>query len=165
MKPSETEKPERGRAEMAQALDRFDFESIPVIDVAPLRHADPPARRAVDAALGAACRDVGFFLISGYAEAPEATRRLRQELLSFFDLPQSAKQRLARRRYERANRNVYRGYYHPLDRMASYKQGIDLGIERDRPASLVANDILNEPNVWPDEAALPGWRMAMCRYA
>ncbi|MBI1776218.1 MAG: isopenicillin N synthase family oxygenase [Proteobacteria bacterium] len=144
---------------------RIGFDSIPIIDVAPLRGRSAAARAAVDAALGAACRDVGFFLITGHSAEPGALARRQQRLLRFFDLAAEAKRRLARRRYEPANRNVYRGYYHPLDRMPSYKEGIDLGVERDRPSAAAKDDILNEPNVWPEETSLPGWRAAMCAYA
>jgi isopenicillin N synthase-like dioxygenase len=50
--------------------------------------------------------------------------------------------------------------------MPSYKEGIDLGLETSALSGPSATpDPLREANVWPDEAALPGWRAAMCGYA
>ena len=144
---------------------RPDFESIPIVDVAALNGPDSARRRSTDEAIGAACRAVGFLIITGHAENAAALEEAQRALLRFFELPPSEKRRLARRRYEKANRNIYRGYYHPLDRMPSYKEGIDLGIERDPPPAPAARHPLSEPNVWPPEAALPGWREAMSHYA
>jgi isopenicillin N synthase-like dioxygenase len=143
-----------------------DFDSIPIIDVSALVEGKSDDVRRVDAAVGAACRDVGFFLVTGKPGIPAADSRTTGELLRFFDLPAAEKMKLARRRYQPENRNVYRGYYYPLERMPSFKEGIDLGVERGdvRPARR-AGDILDEPNVWPAETVLPGWRTAMGRYA
>ena len=49
--------------------------------------------------------------------------------------------------------------------MPSYKEGIDLGVERGQRLPSGTRDPLDEPNVWTDDSVLPGWREAMCRYA
>ncbi|MCX8102736.1 MAG: isopenicillin N synthase family oxygenase, partial [Geminicoccaceae bacterium] len=41
-------------------------DSLPILDVSPLSSPDLAARRAVAAALGAACRGPGFFLAVGH---------------------------------------------------------------------------------------------------
>jgi isopenicillin N synthase-like dioxygenase len=142
--------------------------AIPVIDIAALR--DPTAnlatRDAIDHAIGEACRHIGFFTITGYAEDPVAMVALRERMLRFFDFPAVEKRKVARRKYVPENKNIYRGYFHPLNGMPSYKEGIDLGLETSASSAPPATpDPLREANVWPDEAALPRWRAAMGAYA
>jgi isopenicillin N synthase-like dioxygenase len=142
--------------------------AIPIIDIAPLRDpaANPAAREAIDHAIGEACRHIGFFTITGYAADPAAVAALRTRMVRFFDLPAAEKRKVARRKYAPENKNIYRGYFHPLNGMPSYKEGIDLGLEASAPSAAAATpDPLREANVWPDEAALPGWRAAMTAYA
>ncbi len=142
------------------------FAAVPVIDVSSLRQGDAASgRAAADAAIGVACRNVGFFVVTGAADDDRALAELRRQLLRFFELPAAEKRKLARRKYVPENPNRYRGYFHPLDGMPSYKEGIDLGLDRPVPVAAVADgDILREPNVWPPESALPGWRAAMGAY-
>jgi hypothetical protein len=45
-------------------------DAVPILDVSGLRSPDPAARRAVAAALGAACRGPGFVLVTGHGIAP-----------------------------------------------------------------------------------------------
>jgi isopenicillin N synthase-like dioxygenase len=128
--------------------------------------ANPAARDAIDHAIGEACRQIGFFTITGYAEDSAAMATLRAGMLRFFDLSAAEKRKVARRKYVPENKNIYRGYFHPLNGMPSYKEGIDLGLETSTSSAPAATpDPLREANVWPDEAALPGWRAAMTAYA
>jgi isopenicillin N synthase-like dioxygenase len=39
---------------------------VPVIDLAPARHGGRPERRRVAEAIDAACREIGFFAITGH---------------------------------------------------------------------------------------------------
>jgi isopenicillin N synthase-like dioxygenase len=142
--------------------------AIPVIDIAPLRDAaaNPATRAAIDHAIGEACRHIGFFTITGYTENLAGMAALRAAMRRFFDLSAAEKRKVARRKYAPENKNIYRGYFHPLNGMPSYKEGIDLGLEPSGPSAPAATpDPLREANVWPDEAALPGWRAAMGDYA
>ena len=52
---------------------------IPAIDLAPFLADDPAGRRMVADAVAAACRDVGFLVISGHG-VPQAVRVYRAEL-------------------------------------------------------------------------------------
>jgi isopenicillin N synthase-like dioxygenase len=143
-------------------------DTIPVIDITPLRDpvANLSARDAIDHAIGEACRHIGFFTITGYAENPAEVAALHAAMLRFFNLPAAEKRKIARRKYAPENQNIYRGYFHPLNGMPSYKEGIDLGLETSALSGPTATpDPLREANVWPDEAALPGWRAAMGGYA
>jgi isopenicillin N synthase-like dioxygenase len=77
--------------------------SVPLIDISALRdHSDPSAAAAVAAAIDAACRDTGFFCISGHAVDPESFESLDALAREFFALPQSAKAEIAMARGGRA---------------------------------------------------------------
>jgi isopenicillin N synthase-like dioxygenase len=136
--------------------------SVPVIDIAPFRNGGPADRAAVAAAVGSACRDIGFLVVSGHgvpdrmlAEIGDVTRR-------FFDLPLEEKMQV-----HRPAPDVSRGYV-----------GIEgESVGRSRDAKATAGD-LNEsfmigpvdlphpeyagrpaagahfaPNLWPEEPA------------
>ena len=49
--------------------------SIPVIDIAPLVNGSPDQAQAVAMTLGSACREVGFFYVSGHGIPPELIAR------------------------------------------------------------------------------------------
>ncbi len=61
--------------------------AIPVIDIGPFRRAESGAG-AVVAAVEAACRDTGFFLVRGHGVASERTARLYDAARAFFDEPE-----------------------------------------------------------------------------
>ena len=71
-------------------------DTLPLIDIAPLRSVHPAARADVARQLGAACRGTGFFAITGHG----VPRALRDGAFAaadaFFALPTDGKQPLAR---------------------------------------------------------------------
>ena len=69
--------------------------SIPVIDVSPLAGDDAAARRAVAAEVGAACRDIGFFAITGHGVPAAVVDGTFAASADFFAQPMAAKQALA----------------------------------------------------------------------
>jgi isopenicillin N synthase-like dioxygenase len=140
------------------------FSAIPVIAIAPLYGSDIAARAAVDEAIGTACRDIGFFVVTGQAAEARLDAAAWQRLLRFFDLPREAKMRLARRKYRPGQPNIYRGYFPAIDGVMAYKEGIDLGPELVTGDSRLAHPLV-EVNPWPSEAELPGWREAALAYA
>jgi hypothetical protein len=73
--------------------------SVPVIDLS------DPDRRAVARAVGQACRDIGFLVVSGHGVDPALIEATRSTARAFFDLPLPEKQRVARPRPD-----VTRGY-------------------------------------------------------
>lgn len=141
--------------------------AIPVIDIAPLYGADTAARRAVDAAINQACREIGFLVVTGQEAAARLDAARRQALTRFFALPSEAKRLLARRKYapENTRAPIYRGYFYPLNGVAAYKEGIDLGPDfaDDDPVWALGHPLV-ERNPWPPDAALPGWRGALLDY-
>jgi isopenicillin N synthase-like dioxygenase len=67
---------------------------VPVIDIAPYFTGDQRAKKRVADAIGAACRDVGFYIIVGHGVSPELLDRLDRVSRDFFDLPFDDKMKL-----------------------------------------------------------------------
>jgi isopenicillin N synthase-like dioxygenase len=64
--------------------------AIPVIDVGPFIRSEPGAA-AVAEAIETACRNTGFFLVTGHGVSPQATQALYGLARAFFDEPQDWK--------------------------------------------------------------------------
>jgi isopenicillin N synthase-like dioxygenase len=64
--------------------------TVPVIDLSPIRGTDAAAIQALGAAVDEACRSLGFLIIQGHAVDPELIAAVRREALAFFDLPEKA---------------------------------------------------------------------------
>lgn len=137
---------------------------LPLIDVAPLRSADPAARAQVAAALRAACAEHGFFYIHGHGVDPALTREVLSASARFFDLPLAQKLQA-----DKALSACNRGY-EPLRNQTlqagtppDVKEGYYIGVElpADDPRVL-AGKFNHGPNLWPAE--LPGFRDTMDRY-
>lgn len=127
--------------------------ALPLIDMAPLAGGDEAARRQVAAQVGAACREIGFFAITGHG-VPQATiDDAFAASAEFFGQPLAAKLPLA---YATVGHN--RGYVgmgvEALDetKAGDQKEAFNLiwTDERTRP-----------PNVWPE---LPGWQARLQAY-
>lgn len=126
--------------------------AIPVIDITALRKGTPDERRQTASVLGKACRDTGFFYITGHGVAPETMARMFEASRVFFALPPEQKTALARSLI--GNNRGYVGLgVEQLDTKAlpDRKEAFNIGPEQvDAPA-----------NGWPD---IPGWRDLMCSY-
>jgi isopenicillin N synthase-like dioxygenase len=97
---------------------------LPVIDVSPLLNGGDDARRAVAEQIGAACRDLGFFYVSGHAIAQATLDRLAQASHRFFALPEAEKMKIAMRHGGRA----WRGFFPVGGELTSGKPDIKEGI-------------------------------------
>ncbi len=142
--------------------------AIEVVDITALEGPPGPARAAVDRALGAAAERMGFLVITGAPVARVTEAERLADLLRIFTVPAAEKRRLTNRKHAPENDNGYRGYFvrsapgEPRDR-EGFDLGGDLGPEG---ADDEIEAMLMEPNVWPEEALLPGWRAAaMAHYA
>ncbi|WP_271023334.1 2-oxoglutarate and iron-dependent oxygenase domain-containing protein [Rhizobium sp. RCAM05973] len=80
--------------QMAPPL-RQDMDGIPVIDVSPFIHQTTGGDSVVKA-IEAACRETGFFLITGHGVSTEATAQLYSLARDFFDEPQDWKKKQGR---------------------------------------------------------------------
>ena len=69
--------------------------AIPTIDIAPFLAADPAGKRAVAERVAAACREVGFLVISGHGIARATLEDTFRRAFAFYGLPAEAKTRFA----------------------------------------------------------------------
>jgi isopenicillin N synthase-like dioxygenase len=136
---------------------------IPVIDVSDLRSGALTQRRAVAEKLGAACRDVGFFYVTGHNFPAALVGQAFDAARTFFALPVSDKQRLSikhsphNRGYvemqgERLQQNA------PPDRKEAFNIGLDLAAQH---PDVLAGKPFRGINVWPPIA---GWREQLLAY-
>ena len=72
---------------MAQSL-------VPVIDISPFLAGAPEDKARVAAEVDAACRDIGFLVISGHGVADSQTRELQRVARAFFERPHWEKLRI-----------------------------------------------------------------------
>jgi isopenicillin N synthase-like dioxygenase len=73
-------------------------EDIPIIDLAAFGGEDKAASDAVVWAVEAACKELGFFLVTGHGVDAGATQRLYDSARAFFNLPEAEKRLSARTR-------------------------------------------------------------------
>src|SRR5260221_5573450 len=76
---------EKGRDE------RMAMESVPVIDLTAARAGGAADRLAAARAIDTACREIGFFTITGHGVPQSAAERLRTLAHRFFALPLKTK--------------------------------------------------------------------------
>jgi isopenicillin N synthase-like dioxygenase len=127
-------------------------DDIPLIDIAPLI-AGAPERERVARELGAACREHGFFYITGHGVDAGLCQRLETLSRQFFARGTEEKMQINMARGGRA----WRGYFRVGDELTSgkpdQKEGIYFGSElsEDHPA-VQAGTPLHGGNLWPEVA-------------
>jgi len=132
--------------------------TIPTIDVSPLRDGSAAARRDVARQIDAACTDIGFFLVAGHGIAQDMIENTRQRAIDFFALPVDEKMKV-----QRPPAKISRGYNWLGDRSVAYSMGqaappdiqeaFAFGPERVGDwASKVdaASAQMYSPNIWPE---------------
>jgi len=135
---------------------------IPVINIAPLRDVTSQ-RHEVAAALHQACREAGFFYITGHGISPALQTRLETLSRQFFALPTATKLQIRMARGGRA----WRGYFPVGDELTSgqpdWKEGLYFGAELGAEHPLVrAGTPLHGANLFPAEPA--EWRAVVLEY-
>ncbi len=134
---------------------------LPVIDIAPLLSTDESERRAVAASLGQACREVGFFYVTGHGIGEHTMQAMFGASRAFFALPIEDKRRLA---HSRIGNN--RGYVElglerlDADAAPDRKEAFNIGLELP-PAHPARAQPFRGDNAWPD---LPDFRGLMLSY-
>jgi isopenicillin N synthase-like dioxygenase len=137
--------------------------AIPVIDISPLVSGSPAQAQAVAKALGHACRDVGFFYISGHGVPPALMERVFDTSAAFFTGPASIREAVS---FSGPGDN--RGYIRlggeTLDpgKPPDVKEAFNIGLELppDDP-QMLARAPFRAANLWPD---MPGFRDTMLDY-
>jgi isopenicillin N synthase-like dioxygenase len=84
------------------------FRTLPVVDVSGLYADELETRRETARALGAACREAGFFYLTGHRVSPQLIDRLLAQADAFFAQPSERKHEY----YIGKSRN-HRGYVLP----------------------------------------------------
>ena len=139
------------------AVFEASLQQLPIIDLKAL------AGAPLAAAVGRACRDVGFFYVVNHAVAPALMRATFAQSAALFASSLQAKQALA---IEKIGGN--RGYsglkHEALDptKGADLKEAFNIGLELlpDDP-DLIARKPFRTANAWP---ALPGFRDTVLAY-
>jgi len=125
---------------------------IPLIDVAPLLARDPEGERAIAEQMGAACRGIGFFYVTGHGIAPAQMQAVFTKAADFFTRDGDFKTRSA---FTGTSSN--RGYVklggESLDptKPPDVKEAFNIGLELapDDP-DLLAKKPFRAPNFWPE---------------
>src|ERR1700710_141086 len=137
--------------------------SIPAIDIGPLVKGSPEEASAAVKALGAACREVGFFYVSGHNVPRALIANVFEMSAVFFAAPVAIREAAA---FSGAGGN--RGYIRlggeTLDpgKPADVKEAFNIGLELapDDP-ELLPRAPFRAANLWPQ---LPGFRGTMLEY-
>lgn len=128
---------------------------VPVIDIGPLRAKKD--RQTTAAALGAACRDTGFFYVVNHGVDENLQRELEAVSRRFFSLDLSEKMKIEMAR----GGNAWRGFFPVGQELTSgkpdRKEGIYFG--KEMSASSVP---LHGPNLFP--AAVPEMKRVVLEY-
>ncbi len=138
--------------------------TLPVIDVAPLVSGGPPGRLAdVARQIETACREHGFFYVTGHGVEPDLLARLAAASEAFFALPMAAKMEIAMARGGRA----WRGYFPVGAELTSgrpdLKEGLYFGAELgDDDPRVRAGLPLHGRNLFPPQ--VPGLRPTVLAY-
>jgi isopenicillin N synthase-like dioxygenase len=136
---------------------------FPIIDVRMLASGSASKKREAVAILGAACRETGFFCVSGHGIDAASRASLFAAARQFFNLSVDQK-----RRFSIALSPHNRGYVEmeaerlkadaPPDRKEAFNVGLELPPNH---PEIVAQRPLRGVNLWPDIA---GWRETMLDY-
>jgi isopenicillin N synthase-like dioxygenase len=140
--------------------------SIPVIDIGPLFGSDVTARCAVDAAIGAAAREIGFMTVVGHPQELQVGPGERELMLRLFSIPQERQRSLWKRNFAPENALLYRGWFPLESSKARTREGFEFGpdIVRALPED-GSDDLLYEPTPLPDPSLVPGgWLDAVRAY-
>jgi len=135
---------------------------VPVIDISPLGGADGAAETDVVRRIGHACREIGFFQVTGHGVDPALIEAMYSVSRAFFDQPTEVKRGVAQ-----PNPETIRGYSGVGQQAFAYSEGVetprDLHEEFDvGPVDVPADDPYYAPenagahflpNQWPSTPA------------
>ena len=129
------------------------MDAIPLLDIAGLASADRRDRDAVARAIGAACRDTGFFAVTGHGVPAARVADTFAAAAQFFALPPAAKHALAIGLHGH-NRGYVALGGESLDETAApdLKEAFNL---------IWTDEVQRPPNLWPPIA---GWRERVQAY-
>jgi isopenicillin N synthase-like dioxygenase len=137
------------------------FQSLPEVELSGLYSDELELRREAARRLLSACREAGFFYLTGHRVAPELVNGLLQQAASFFAQPAEAKLE----HYIGKSPN-HRGYVPPGEEVfyggaRDQKEAFDLCFEAPAADVSLRPNPFSGANVWPP---LPGFREAVAAY-
>src|ERR1700738_2840667 len=134
--------------------------TIPAIDLSPLRRGSEGDKREVSRRIDAALTEIGFFIVTGHGVSQDLIMAAREQAIAFFALPEEEKMKV-----QRPPAKISRGYNWVGDRSIAYSMGTAappdiqeaFAFGQDRPdlASKVdpASAQMYAPNMWPERPA------------
>ena len=144
------------RAEF-EAADQVSTDELPIIDFGGFASGDAAARRRVIDEVGQACREIGFFYLTGHGITQQLIDATFEQIRTYFAEPFATKMELA------ATADHYRGYFPPRNiteradiqggSMEAFRAMLDLGAD---DPDVAAGTPLYGPNRWPEH--LPEFR-------
>lgn len=147
-----------------QVPGEVDTETLPIIDIGPMRDRSPEGRAKVGNALRRACRDTGFFYIRNHGVCPELIERVFKASRAFFDQDMEAKMAVDRHKV-----GTNRGYEPlraqtlepgtPPDLKESFMIGEDMAANDPR---ILQGRFNMGPNQWPSHP--PEFQPVMTEY-
>ncbi|CAE6445945.1 unnamed protein product [Rhizoctonia solani] len=129
------------------------FESIPVIDISGLS-GDADSRARVASVIREACIQVGFFYVKNHGVDETVIASALDAADRFFELSQEEKMKLDFRKNSK-----FKGYY-PILRKGLKNEAFEIRPEIDTHS----NSSMSEPDSWPPEDLIPGFREAVLKY-
>ncbi len=134
---------------------------IPVIDIAPLKRRNGQRKDTIDQ-IREACRDWGFFHITGHDLSPDLLSRVWQETKQFFALPTETKNAVAR------TKDNARGWFNRelTKNTRDMKEVFDFGgiPHPELPDNDPANWTRDGLNQWPKTSLCPAFKATMWEY-
>ena len=92
--------------------------TIPAIDLLPLRRGGERDKREVSRAIDAALTEIGFFIVTGHGVSQDLIMAAREQAIAFFALPEEEKMKV-----QRPPAKISRGYNWLGDRSIAYSMG------------------------------------------
>ena len=99
---------------------------IPTIDISSLikNNFDTRVASKTIKEIEEACVNVGFFQVTGHGLNLKEIKKICEVGNNFFNLPDNKKRKLSPKKWNKKNKNLYRGYF-PND--VNGKEGLDIG--------------------------------------
>ncbi len=99
---------------------------IPTIDISTIVDGEFETKRSIDTIkkIKKACVEVGFFQVTGHGISIKNINNICKVGNNFFNSSEKNKKKLAPKKWNKKNNNVYRGYF-PCD--VNGKEGLDIG--------------------------------------
>jgi isopenicillin N synthase-like dioxygenase len=144
--------------------------TIPVIDLTPLRRGSDTHKRELARQIDVACTDIGFFIVTGHGISQDLIATARQQAIDFFALPLEEKMKV-----QRPPAKISRGYNWVGDRSIAYSMGKAAPPDIQEAFAFGPEDVaelasrvdavsarMYAQNIWPERPA--GFKQTMLSY-